>query len=276
MWGLWSAVYGGTNDVDGDAAAGTHDRSSDNYGIAFGLDYRITPDNKVGVAISGGATSFSLADGYGSGSSNMFQAAIYSRTNFEAAYIAAALAYAYHDQTTDRTITVAGEDHFRANFDAHNIAGHLEAGYRLGWFTPYGAVRVQAFYTPDYSEETISGASTFALDYDAQTTTSTRTELGTRFNHTIGLDDGAWLALRSRIAWAHDFSDQPSMSAGFQALPGSSFSVAGAAANRDSVLLSAGAEIGFATGFSLAGWVDGQLADGSQTYAGNGRVRYAW
>ena len=42
---------------------------------------------------------------------------------------------------TDRTVTVAGVDVLRADFDAHNIGGRLEAGYRvltpLVGITPY-------------------------------------------------------------------------------------------------------------------------------------------
>jgi outer membrane autotransporter protein len=161
---------------------------------------------------------------------------------------------------------------YKADFDAFNIAGHLEAGYRMGWFTPYGAVRVQAFHTPDYSETSDTGA--FALDYDEQTTTTTRTELGARLHHTFPLNDGASLILRGRVAWAHDFSSPPSMDASL--IPQIGWTVDGAAADRDSVLLSAGAEIMMASGFSVAGWFDGQLSENSQAYSGNARVRYEW
>nr|WP_306266723.1 ice-binding family protein [Pararhizobium sp. IMCC3301] len=273
-WGVWAALYGGDSDVDGNAASGTRDRSSDNYGVVFGLNYQITEDTTVGLALSGGATSYSLADGFGNGSSNMFQGAIYSRTNLDAAYIAAALAYAYHDESTERTTAFDGA-RYTADFDASNIAGHVEAGYRFGGLTPYGAVRVQVFHTPDYSETSDTGA--FALDYDEQTTTTTRTELGTRFDHAFAVGYGASLTLSGRVAWAHDYSSQPSTTATFQALPGSdSFTVDGAAAERDSVLLSAGAEFMMASGFSLAGSVNSQFAENSQTYSGNARIRFQW
>jgi outer membrane autotransporter protein len=277
LWGVWAAVYGGNTEVDGNATAGTHDRSSDNYGAAFGLDYQITAATKVGLALSGGATSFNLADGFGSGSSTMFQGAIYSRSDFDAAYIAGVLAYAYHDQSTDRTVSIVDvNNRYTADFDAFNIAGHLEAGYRLGWLTPYGAVRVQVFHTPDYSETPVSGSAPgYALDYDEQTTTTTRTELGARLHHTLPLNDGASLILRGRVAWAHDFSPQPSINASLQTAP-VGWTVYGAQADRDSVLLSAGAEILLASGFSVAGWFDGQLSENSQAYAGNARVRYEW
>jgi uncharacterized protein with beta-barrel porin domain len=89
--------------------------------------------------------------------------------------MAGALAYAWHDVTTDRYLSLAGTDHLTASFSAHNIAARIEGGYRFalpeflgwwpghGWFTPYGAVQAQAFFTPAYSESAISGSSGFAL-----------------------------------------------------------------------------------------------------------------
>ena len=161
-WGVWGGGYGGQNITTGDASAGTHDRTARVYGIAAGLDYRITPDTVVGFALGGGGTNFGLAGGYGSGSSDMFQAAIYSMTRINAAYISGALAYGWHHVTTDRFLTVAGTDHLTADFDANSFGGRIEGGYRFAipglyyvpsfGITPYAAVQVQTYLTPSYSE----------------------------------------------------------------------------------------------------------------------------
>ena len=86
----------------------------------------------------------------------------------------------------------------------------------------------------------------------------------------------AHLALRTRAAWAHDHWSDPSITAAFQSLPGSSFTVTGAAPASDLLLASAGAEIWFRNGFSLAAWFDGEFAEHSQKYAGTARLRYIW
>jgi outer membrane autotransporter protein len=143
----------------------------------------------------------------------------------------------------------------------------------MGWVTPYAAVRVGAYFTPAYSE---SGTGDFALDYDARTTTSIRTELGARFAHTVALRYGTTLGLNSRIAWAHDFGSNPQMTAGFQGLPGSSFKVNGAESPRDWLLLSAGAEFGFGNGFAVAGIFDGAFAENAETWSGTAKVSYRW
>jgi uncharacterized protein with beta-barrel porin domain len=107
-------------------------------------------------------------------------------------------------------------------------------------------------------------------------TTTTRTELGTWFDRSVALDNGAILALRTRAAWAHDFWSDPSMTATFQSLPGSSFTVFGAAPASDSLLASAVAEVSFKNGISLAGKFDGEFAEHSHTYIGTARLRYTW
>ena len=181
-WGIWGAAYGGQNNTAGDLLAGSHDRSARTFGFATGLDYRVTPYTVVGFALAGGGTNYGLSDGLGSGRSDMFQAAVYSMTRVNAAYVSAALAYAWHRVSTDRYVTVAGTDHLTADFSANNVGGRIEGGYRFaipGVFdssgfglTPYAALQVQAFHTPSYSEIAASGSPIFALAYDAHTTTA--------------------------------------------------------------------------------------------------------
>jgi uncharacterized protein with beta-barrel porin domain len=161
-WGIWAAGYGGQTNTAGESLAGSHDRSARAIGYATGLDYRVTPYTVVGFALAGGGTNYGLSDGLGGGHSDMFQAAVYGSTRFNAAYVSAALAYAWHQVSTDRYVNVAGTDHLTADFSANNVGGRIEGGYRFpvpgafGWpgfgLTPYGALQVQAFRTPSYSE----------------------------------------------------------------------------------------------------------------------------
>ena len=108
------------------------------------------------------------------------------------------------------------------------------------------------------------------------TASDTRTELGARFDHVALVDRDAVLTLRGRLAWAHDWVSDPSLTALFQTLPGASFVVTGASPVRDSALASAGAELRLANGVTLLGKFDGEFAGRSNTYAGTGTVRVAW
>jgi uncharacterized protein with beta-barrel porin domain len=92
-----------------------------------------------------------------------------------------------------------------------------------------------------------------------------------RLDHLTSFDDMP-LTLRGRVAWAHDWVSDPAMSAVFLALPGANFTVFGAVPAKNS----AGAELRVTPALSVAAKFDGQLAGGTQTYAGSGTVRLRW
>ncbi|MBB5045749.1 hypothetical protein HNR60_000484 [Rhodopseudomonas rhenobacensis] len=281
-WGVWGAAYGGQSQIRGNAGWGTDDRSSRGFGFAAGLDYRIAPDTIVGFALGGGGTNYSLANGLGSGRSDMFQSAIYSTTRFYDAYVSAAVAYAWHDVSTDQFLSVATADHLTAHYNANNLGARIEGGYRFAvpdfWMvpafgvTPYAALQAQAFRTPSYAENINSD---FARRYDARTETAVRTELGAWFDQANPLGENL-LILRGRAAWAHDRLSNPTMNVEFVALPGSNFTVFGAATPEDLLLATLGAELRFRNGFSVGAQLDGEFADHATRYGGTGRVRYSW
>ncbi|MGA8077275.1 MAG: autotransporter domain-containing protein, partial [Xanthobacteraceae bacterium] len=87
---------------------------------------------------------------------------------------------------------------------------------------------------------------------------------------------GKPLVLYGRLAWAHDFVSTPSLGATFETLPGSGFTVFGAPIPHNSALTTAGAQLFLSRNWSLIGTFNGQFANGSQTYAGSGTLRYTW
>ena len=279
-YGIWGSAYGGSGTISGDSATGSHSTTSQIYAFASGLDYRLTPDTLVGFALAGGGTRWGLDQVSGSGRSDMFQAGVYGKTRWGAVYLAGALAYSFHDVTTNRTVTIAGSDLLEANFRANVFSGRLEGGYRYAtpWLavTPYGAVQVQSIALPAYGESAISGSSQFALNYASQNVTTTRTELGARFDKSYLLGRGETFTLYSRAAWAHDFDNRARASAIFQALPGSNFIVNGAAPARDGALVTAGAEYKFTSGWSVLAKFDGEFSNTTSIYSGSGTIRKTW
>ena len=119
------------------------------------------------------------------------------------------------------------------------------------------------------------GPTHFALSYGAKTVTASRSELGLRTDRSWAVDD-AILTLRGRAAWAHDFNPDRAVAATFQALPGASFVVNGAAQAHDSALTTASAEMKWRNGFSLGATFEGEFSNVTRSYAGKGIVRYAW
>jgi uncharacterized protein with beta-barrel porin domain len=92
----------------------------------------------------------------------------------------------------------------------------------------------------------------------------------------LAVYSNAVLALRGRVAWAHDWVSDPTLTPLFQTLPGASFIVNGATLAKNSALTSAGAELRIANGVSLLAKFDGEFASHSSTYAGTGTFRYRW
>jgi uncharacterized protein with beta-barrel porin domain len=129
-WSVWAAGFGGSQNTDGNAVVGSNNTTSSIAATAVGADYLISPNTLAGFALAGGGTSFSVANG-GSGRSDLFQAGGYLRHTDGPAYISAALAYGWQDVTTNRTVTVAGLDQLRAEFNANAFSGRLEGGYRF-------------------------------------------------------------------------------------------------------------------------------------------------
>ncbi|WP_049823254.1 autotransporter domain-containing protein [Bradyrhizobium sp. WSM2254] len=278
-WNVWAAGYGGSQTTDGNAVVGSNTATSRIAGVAAGADYQLSPNTVVGFALGGGGTSFSVANGLGGGSSDLFQAGAYARHTMGNAYVAGALAYGWQDVTTDRTVTIAGNDHLRARFNANALSGRVEGGYRYvtPWMgiTPYAAAQFTSLYLPGYGEQAISGANTFALNYAGRDVTATRSELGLRTDRSYALET-AVLTLRGRAAWAHDFNPDRAISATFQTLPGASFVVNGAASAHDAALLTGAAELKWLNGISLSGTFEGEFSNVTRSYAGKGIARYQW
>jgi outer membrane autotransporter protein len=238
-------------------------------GYAAGMDRHLSPDTVVGFALAGGGTNWGLANTLGTGRSDAFQVGVYGVTRAGPAYLGGAIAFANHWFTTNRT---AVGDQLTANFVGQSYAARVEGGYRYAVLrtlgvTPYAAVQAQDFSTPRFSETDVTGGGA-GLSFAAQNATDVRSELGARLDNPTAIGRMP-LILRARLAWAHDFVNNPALAAAFQVLPGSNFIVNGAPIPHDSALTSAGAELFLAPNWTLLAKFDGEFARGAQTYAGS-------
>ena len=218
-WTTWGTSYGGGNWTVGNTAIGSSNVAAQTYGFAGGMDYHYSPDAIFGFALGGGGTNWAIASG-GSGRSDAFQSGVYGMTRAGPGYLAAALSFTNHWMTTERA---AFGDALTANFDAQSYGARVESGYRFAALpvlgvTPYAALQAQDFHAPSYSESDVNGGG-FGLSYAAMNATDIRTELGARLDNpeVIG---GMPLLLRARLAWAHDFVSDPSLSAVFRIASG--------------------------------------------------------
>jgi uncharacterized protein with beta-barrel porin domain len=276
-WNVWATTYGGYNKVDGSASTGTADTTSRVFGLVAGAEYRFAPDTKAGFVMGGSTSNFDLSNGFGNGSADAFNLAVYGKHQMGPAYVAGALGYSLQSAKTKRI--VAGTNVLEADFTANVITARLEGGYRFAMapinIAPYAALQSTTYFLPSYSEHATAGLPAFALSYDSDAITATRTELGARFDKVIASGDGIW-KLKSKLAWAHDWNTNMHATATFQALPGATFTVNGAEPSADSALVSLGAEYAWGNGWSLAANFDGEFSSTTSSYAGKGTLRYQW
>jgi uncharacterized protein with beta-barrel porin domain len=279
-WSLWGASYGGSSSIDGNVnGSGAHDVRIGNFGLATGADYRVSPDAVLGLAVAGGRANWNLSQGLGGGHSDAFQLGGYGSYSFGSAYISAAVAFALLDTHTERTVSTGGGGKYEADFNAQNLGGRIEIGNRFNTtvaaLIPYVAIQAQNLWLPAYGETTVSGAPAFALTYGERSVQALRTELGTWVEKTFPINGGV-MALRGRIAWAHDEISDPSVTARFQSLGGASFTVSGAPQPSDSALLTAATEVRLANNLALGLKLDGEFASNATTYAATAELRKSW
>ncbi|HEY5541856.1 MAG TPA: autotransporter domain-containing protein [Candidatus Binatia bacterium] len=277
---FWASAFAGFNQVAGDTLIGSHDTAARISGFAVGVDQKISHSMMLGFALAGGGSSWSLTDGLGSGRTDFIQAGLYALTRNGPAYFSAALAYAWHQASTDRTVTITGPDRLAADFNIHGPGLRIEGGYRFATnlfdFTPYVGSQLQAIFIPSYREYATSGSPGFALYYDAKATILARSELGFWLDRTIPLADGTLLALRSRLAWVYDFTNARRITASFQTLPPATFTIDGATSAPNIVLASVVADLKFGNHITLGARFDGELAGKLISYSGTGTLKFKW
>jgi uncharacterized protein with beta-barrel porin domain len=273
-WNSWGAAYGAGSRSQGDTAIGSSDVTAQDWGLVAGHDIAFGGAS-FGAAFGGGWGSYELENGFGSGTVGSFNAGLRATQELGAAYLSGALAYGYHAFSTSRSVT--GE-RYEADFSAHSLSGRAEAGWRFETpaanLTPYGAVETIALFTPAYRERG-TGTGLFALSYQAEDTVSTRLELGARLSHAIDLNPGT-LTLSGRAAWQHNLNPSRDVTAGFVSLAGTSFVTDAAAASRNSLLLTLGADYAMSQSVSLGLTADAAIGDNGSAFAGKASLKVRW
>ena len=272
-WTAWGSAHGGIAETGGDAAVGSADLTTRNWGLSSGFDRRFG-DSRVGFALGGAGSSFSLADGLGSGSAGTFNAGIYGAHDFGNAYVSAALAYGWNSV---RTLRAVPGDTVTARFNAHALSGRIEAGVRLGEtlaVIPYAALQGSAYLLPGYVETSAMGGP-FALAYDRRSQSEARTELGARFDHAMPFSWGS-LKFSGRVAWAYRGGAARSATSAFEVLPGQSFTITGASPARHSALTDIGIEASFAGGVAAKIGFEGEFSRNVARYGASAKLSYRW
>jgi outer membrane autotransporter protein len=275
---VWGAAYGGHLGLSGDSVSGAAGLSSNNVGMIGGADMRVADGILAGVTLGLGRQQFH--SGNGTGDSDDVMLGLYGRADAGSAYLAASFGVGWHGIETQRVVTVSGTDVLRGKQNANDFGGRIETGWHLPLddtytVTPYAAFAGESFESPAYAETALSGASTFALSYAAQTTTLGRSELGAHLDRNYALEQGT-LTAGLRAAWAHQLDDLPFTQASFIGLPGAAFQVAGVRPAPDTALLGLDLEIQNSSGLFFGLHGEGQFGAGTTAVEGLGNFGWRW
>jgi outer membrane autotransporter protein len=106
---------------------------------------------------------------------------------------------------------------------------------------------------------------------------SVRSTLGARASYAFNMADGTRMALEGRVGWAHEFGDQPVLSARLSGDPtGASFAVSGISLPRDSAVLGVGFAAEAKRNLRLYADLSAELSRVQRSHALSGGLRYQW
>jgi autotransporter-associated beta strand protein len=276
---VWASAFGGHTGISANAVTGASSLSSNAVGLAVGAEAMFADQLLAGASIGIGHQSYRSGSG-SNGKSGDVMLGLYGHNNFGEAYVSAAFGYGRHAVQTMRIVTISGTDVLTGKFDATDIGGRAETGYRfdlgdeLG-LTPFAAFAAQDFHTPAYAETAASGSKNFALSYAANDAPTSHTELGTRLNRNFTLEDGT-LSLEGLLGWTHQLRNSSSAQAAFQSLPNSGFVLVGIKPASDTALLGLVLEKHDAAGLVYGARVQSAVGPGTQSITGTINLAYRW
>jgi uncharacterized protein with beta-barrel porin domain len=275
----WASMFGGRRNAQGNTSVSSHSSHAEVMGISGGIDSDVTSDLTMGAGVALGRMNFGIDQGLGGGGSNVAELGGYAHRRIGNGYVTGAVAYAWHDMSTHRPMTIGGVTSvLGAKFTAKNYGGRFEGGKRVKVsqnhaITPYIGFQWEEFDTPAYAEFALSGSADYAVAYRARGTVRSHTELGARFADSYLNNDGA-LVLNGRLAWQYNLQTSAGAVASFVALPGSSFAVNGAGLDRNLALVSLGLTQENTSRFTYGAKIDAALGPLTQTVFGTMMVGY--
>jgi fibronectin-binding autotransporter adhesin len=278
-WSAWLTGYGIFGDIGGNSNA--HGLSYSTGGTAFGVDYRLDPSWLVGVFAGYAGTGTSSPGLSGSGSVDSYSFGTYASWAQNRLYVDAMLGYAYDADHLTRSIAFPGFSALTARGSTYGnqFLSSVETGrsYSLpDQFVATPFVGLQAV-TLDQASFSETGAGVLDLAVNGQSTSSVRTQLGSRFSRDVELGEGHVVNLGLKLGWAHELSDTgTTTTASFSGAPGAAFAVQGAQRGRDSALVGVGVASKLDQLSSVYLRYDGDLNGPDNAHAVIGGIRLTW
>jgi outer membrane autotransporter protein len=236
-WGIWITGTGDFVDVNGDGNGKGYDFTTG--GVSFGLDYRLTKNFAVGLALGYAHTWTNLA-GDGNIDVNSGRGGLYATYSRDGFYLNGYVGGAYNSYDARRDALGGGAS---GSTDSGEFDGYVGGGYEFhcGGFT-FGPIA-----SLEYSYVAISGYterdSLAPLGIVSQNQDSLRTNVGLSASY-IAKAGKVQLRPSVRASWQHEYSYSAlPIEAQFASGAGGIFTVNGPAEGHDSALINTGVDV---------------------------------
>ena len=282
----WASGFGTlSGHRDGDAIQGSARLNASDGGAAGGADMCLGPNLRVGFALGGASSEFTLDGRTASGNTRAGLAGTYGSWASGPLYLDIALAYGRSDFSTTRNIALnALTERATADFTGNQFASRFEAGFHFSFrgysFIPFIGATGQVLRQNGASEGAVNTATgqpgILGLNTQAHTSYAPLPNLGASASKTFQIGETTTITPRLRVSWGYETSADRQSSGSFQALSGASFTVNGARPARSGLNLRAGVDGDLFGLIEFYAQVDSAIAAGGNGFSAAAGVRMAW
>ncbi|WP_235212857.1 autotransporter-associated beta strand repeat-containing protein [Serratia sp. Ag1] len=256
----WGQIFGAWGATSGDGNAARLDR--DTGGILLGGDKLLKDNWRAGVIGGYSHTNFDVKERNSSGSSNNYHLGIYGGNQWDKLAFRSALAYTWHDISTERSPQFAGfSDRVTGDYRANTVQTFGEFGYAIQegntQLEPFANLTYLNLHTDGLREQ--GGAA--ALNIHSSNTDATFSSLGVRSSTDLMFGDKP-AKLKGTLGWRHNFGAKtPTSTQSFSG--GDNFTVASVPIAKDAAIIETGLEVSVTPNAKVGVSYSGQFGSGS-------------
>lgn len=270
---LWVQALGSGGTLDRNRGSSTLQHST--KGLVLGADWALDEQWRVGVI--GGKSQTRLDGSQLDGDLDSWHLGAYALRQSGPLALRLGATHSNHNGSTKRRVAFNGfSDRPKGSYDANTQKAFAELGYNLGSGTisaePFANLGYQRYQRDSYTEK--GGAAT--LQVHGQTQNNFSSTFGLRLAQLNTLDNGMQLTPRFSAGWKHTYGDLDSRTHQRLATGGRTYSVEGAALDRDSLMLDAGLDLAISTRHMLGFGYNGEVGNDSRSHGVMGQWRIAF
>ncbi|MET0194755.1 MAG: autotransporter domain-containing protein, partial [Hyphomicrobiaceae bacterium] len=282
-WRLWTAGFGGSGQLKGDPAVASASQDSRTAGVAVGIEHRVDPWTRVGIAGGYSNSHFSVDQQMTKGTLEGVHAGVYGVRRFGPFYVAGTVDYAHYSNDTRRSIDWVVDERASGEFSSDVLSARLEVGWRrpFGRFlvTPFAGLNLAHLWSDGFTENSVSSTGApgiLGLTFGDESVNSIQSSLGVQVDTRTRLSNGQILTPFARVAWLHEFNPDRSVHSFLTASPAAAFSPFGAFAATNLAKVNAGVRLDVTGSLAVFGYFDGEFSNQGQSYGGTGGVKIFW